>query len=125
MLRAKAEGCTLVFLDPDNGLEVKSKPVGRKGSSKYVAWSEIEAVWKGEASILIYQHFPRRERAPFIESRLEELRERLKAPVALAFATAHVAFFLVAQPKHSHWFREAADRVASMWRDQIRIVRST
>ena len=26
----------LVFLDPDKGIEVPSKPVGRKGSSKYV-----------------------------------------------------------------------------------------
>jgi hypothetical protein len=25
-----------VFLDPDNGIEVPSKPIGRKGSSKYV-----------------------------------------------------------------------------------------
>ncbi len=32
---AVAEGCDLAFFDPDNGIEVKSKPYGRKDSSKY------------------------------------------------------------------------------------------
>ena len=32
LLRA-ASGVDLVFLDPDNGIEVPSKPVGRKGST--------------------------------------------------------------------------------------------
>src|SRR5262245_11004094 len=35
-----ARDVELVFLDPDNGIEVPSKPMGRKGSSKYVTWQE-------------------------------------------------------------------------------------
>ena len=51
-----ATGVDLVFLDPDNGIEVPSKPIGRKGSSKYVAWLETEALWQAGCSLLIYQH---------------------------------------------------------------------
>jgi hypothetical protein len=46
-----------VFVDPDNEIEVPSKPVGRKGSSKYVTWSEIKELWKLDCSILIYQRW--------------------------------------------------------------------
>ena len=35
-LRASAEGAEVVFLDPDNGLEVSSVPYGRRGSRRYV-----------------------------------------------------------------------------------------
>ena len=40
-LLGAAHDADLVFIDPDNGIEVPSKPVGRKGSSKYVTWGEI------------------------------------------------------------------------------------
>ena len=36
-----AEGCDLIFFDPDNGMEVKSKPSGKAGSSKYLYWPEL------------------------------------------------------------------------------------
>jgi hypothetical protein len=39
-LFSAASDADLVFVDPDNGIEVASKPVGRKGSSKYVTWQE-------------------------------------------------------------------------------------
>lgn len=35
----------LIFLDPDNGLEVRSRPFGRKYSSKYAFWHEVERLW--------------------------------------------------------------------------------
>jgi hypothetical protein len=49
----------IVFLDPDNGLEVKSVLYGRKNSSKYLFWRELKALWSEGKSLLIYQHFPR------------------------------------------------------------------
>ena len=35
-----------VFFDPDNGLEVPSVPLGRKGSSKFLYWHEVEATYR-------------------------------------------------------------------------------
>ena len=34
-------GVDLVFFDPDNGFEVTSKPLGRRGSIKYLFWEEM------------------------------------------------------------------------------------
>ncbi len=72
-----ASGYDLVFLDPDNGLEVRSKPLGRAGSCKYVYWSEVERLWNQRSSLLIYQHFPRRKRSKFIPKLTAELARSL------------------------------------------------
>ena len=45
-LLCEASGVDLVFLDSDNGIEIPSKPVSRKGSSKYVTWQEIKTLWE-------------------------------------------------------------------------------
>jgi len=61
-----AEGADLIFFDPDNGLEVKSVPRGKKKSSKYIYWSEVKASYKSGQSIMLYQHFPRKPRDSFV-----------------------------------------------------------
>ena len=40
---AKLENCDLIFFDPDNGLEVKSRQLGSKGSNKYLYLNEVES----------------------------------------------------------------------------------
>ncbi len=35
----------LIFFDPDNGFEVRSKPIGRRDSSKYLYWHELTATY--------------------------------------------------------------------------------
>lgn len=75
LLKAASES-EFVFLDPDNGLEVPSRPLGRKGSSKYVYWPEVVAIWEGGASVLIYQHFHREKRETFVPRMVGELRKK-------------------------------------------------
>jgi hypothetical protein len=94
----------LVFFDPDNGLEVASVPKGARNSSKYLYWDELEHALSDGRTICIYQHFPRRPRAPF----LYELLDRLEvlAPGHTAFAvTGPWAAFLLCAPA------EQADRL--------------
>ena len=43
-LLERARGTQLVFVDPDNGFEIPSKPIGRKDSSKYVTKEEIRSL---------------------------------------------------------------------------------
>ncbi len=50
----QAQGGDFVFLDPDNGLEVKSKKYGAKNSSKFLYWREVEALWNTGKSLLIF-----------------------------------------------------------------------
>ena len=52
-------GADMVFLDPDNGIEVPSVGYGRKNSSKHVFLDEVRRIADNGSAVLIYQHFPR------------------------------------------------------------------
>ena len=117
------EGCELIFFDPDNGIEVRSKPRGRKGSSKYVYWHEIEESFAGGHSLLIYQHFPRVKRELFIESKARELVEKTGAREVFSFRTPHVLFLLAPQEQRREFFRERSEKVEAVWGSQIAVVR--
>lgn len=51
--------CNLLFLDPDNGLEVKSVPLGSRLAGKYAAVSEIADLLADGALVILYQHCDR------------------------------------------------------------------
>ena len=57
-----AKSSEIVFFGPENGLQVPSRPYGRKDSSKYLYWEELEATWDADHSVLLYQHFRRQKR---------------------------------------------------------------
>jgi hypothetical protein len=38
---ARFRGTDLIFFDPDNGMEVGSRPWGRRDSCKYLYWREL------------------------------------------------------------------------------------
>ncbi|MFH1920351.1 MAG: hypothetical protein ABIP48_10765 [Planctomycetota bacterium] len=115
-------GTDLVFLDPDNGIEVSSRPIGRKGSSKYVAWKEIEEIWDAGCSLLIYQHFRREPREAFADRMVTQLRKRTGAPFTRAFRTAHVLFLLAAQARHETSLGKAMSCSLPAWQGQIDIM---
>jgi len=118
-LSQRAQGSDLVFLDPDNGLEVKSKPYGRKDSSKFLYWREVEALWSSGKSLLIYQHFIREERFKFIQRMLGELRARTPGSLVEAFSTPHVLFLTALQPMHQCFHVVIIDSVQKNWKGQI------
>ena len=66
--------CNLVFLDPDNGLEVRSAPITSPLANKYATVSEIAALLERGAGIVLYQHG---SRTPWPEQ-----RERIRAQIA-------------------------------------------
>lgn len=117
-LLAAAVGSDLAFVDPDNGIEVKSRPMGRKGSSKYVAWEDLTGLWRAGCSVLTYQHFRREERGAFALRLATDLAERTGARLVEAFRTPHVLFLLAAQDRHAHAFQRACS-VASSWAGHI------
>lgn len=104
----------LVFFDPDNGLEV-SLPKGRKNSSKYLYLDEVASFYKSGKSLLIYQHFPRVERAAFMASRVQQLRHAAPGCAVWAFTTAHVVFFLLVHPDSPARLAVAAMEVFGRW----------
>jgi hypothetical protein len=112
--------CPIIFLDPDNGVEVPSTRPGAKGSSRYVYWDELAQGYERGHSLLIYQHFIREKRDGFIARLATQLAGRLRAPLVDSFRTAHVVFFLVARPEHAAAFERAHDLIHDRWAGQIR-----
>jgi hypothetical protein len=55
----RTQHCELVFLDPDNGLEVPSVPKHHPKAGKYVYWDELTAFWNRGNTLLIYHHLNR------------------------------------------------------------------
>jgi len=118
-LVASATDADLVFLDPDNGLQVASKPAGSKDSSKYAQWAEVEALWRAGSSVLIYQHFRREKRDEFAQRMMRELRDRTGAPLVEAFRTPHVLFLLAGQERHRALLEVGVRERLVVWRGQI------
>jgi len=118
-LRERAFGSDLVFLDPDNGLEVKSNPYGGKSSSKYLYWREVESLWSLGKSLLIYQHFIRENRANFTRRMMEALKDKTPGSVVGAFSTSHVLFLLALQPEHHPAHGPIIEAVQRSWAGQI------
>lgn len=109
----------LIFFDPDNGIEVRSTPLGRKNSCKYIYWNELKEIFNAGHSMLIYQHFPFEKRKAFIEKRSGELARCLNAGEVHAYQTAHVVFFLVSQKRHIEYFHTRISDVNMKWEGQI------
>lgn len=119
-LAQREQGSDFVFLDPDNGLEVKSKPYGGKDSSKFLYWREVEALWASGKSLLIYQHFIREKRLNFIRRMMDALGSATPSSFVEAFSTSHVVFLMALQPDHQKFHEAIVSSVQESWEGQIR-----
>lgn len=111
----------LIFFDPDNGIETQSVKVGQKTSSKFLYWSELLTTYQHGHSVLFYQHFRREERGKFIQRIATDIQTHLLAADVYTFRTAHVTFFLAAQPHHTVHFRHQIAHIAETWTTQIQV----
>jgi hypothetical protein len=102
----------LIFFDPDNGLDVRSKPKGSVGSCKYVYRDEVAATYRAGHSILIYQHFPREERGSFLSRTVAGLQAVAPPAGVWVFRTGHVAFLLLIRPEHHAALHSAAESIS-------------
>ena len=116
---ARFDGPDLVFFDPDNGIEVKSRPRGHKDSSKFLYWDEIFPFWNRGSSLLIYQHFPRQNREDYTANLASRLQQRIQSAAVFCFRTANVLFLLASQARHANHFRECLDQVRAAWHPDI------
>lgn len=115
-LQALAD-CDLVFLDPDNGLLVKS--VGRRSakSVKYVFDEELNDYLARGQSVVLYNHRARKPAAQYFQ----ELADRCTAlpaakgkPIrALAFPKGTIRDYLLiaATPDHAHRIHQALNHM--------------
>lgn len=117
-----ASGVDLVFLDPDNGFEVPSKPIGRKNSCKYVAWQEVQKLWNAGHSLLVFQ-CKRRERTQITIERLASKLHNLTGSSFIeVFDALGVLYFLAARSEHREKFNSGIKENLSRWRGIISVV---
>jgi hypothetical protein len=114
-----AGGRDLVFFDPDNGLEVKSTPRGRKDSSKFLYFEELSKTFSMGHSVLVFQFFMMRKAEDVISEKTSQIFSCLDVNEIATFKTDSVIYFLVPQPKHSNELRERSQRVPNVWGTQI------
>lgn len=93
-----ASRAQVVFLDPDNGLEVPSCPYGTRGSSRYVYFSEVAQLFALGLGVVVFQYLPRVRREAYLMRRMAQLQAAVPEASVRAVGTSQVAFFSAFPP---------------------------
>ena len=118
-LLAQLPAETILFFDPDNGLEVKSVRRGRRASSKFLYLEELGKAFQEGHSLVLYQHFPRVRRSIYLDAQAERIRSVAALACITAVSTPSVAFIVVAQPERSNRLRAVADVAVAKWTQTV------
>ena len=107
--------CDLVFIDPDNGLEVPSTARHQARGPKYCYLDELSPYVQRGQSLVLYQHLDRRSEAlSQVEGRLVQLAELRgdAAPFALRYRRGTSRTYLILPaPSHRDLLSERALRM--------------
>ena len=116
---AHTEAADLIFLDPDNGLEVRSTAYHQDKSPKFAFYREVDQFWRRGQSLVIYQHKNLHETAGMqIQNRFKELCGHLTTKEAYAiYLPSHSGriFFVVPQPDVAGFLKRAVEEFACRW----------
>ncbi len=113
-------GASVVFVDPDNGIETASVGQLTAKGPKYVYFDDLRRLADGNRTLIVYHHLGRQEHEAQIKTRLSQLRERLPeltGAFALRFrrGTAR-AYFVLPARRHKDILRSrAAALLESPW----------
>lgn len=109
----------VVFFDPDNGLSVRSVPRGRAGSRRYVYCPELAPLQNLNTAAIIYQHFPRAPRAPYVAQQLDRLASALPAFSTLAIYSPSVALLAAAPCDQVPEVKAALHLATDLWAGRL------
>ena len=123
ILFSKHRGMEFFFFDPDNGIEIKSIKKGRKNSSKYLYWDEVETAFDLSSAVMIYQHFPRINRNRFIQNMTDTGRKMIPQADIFTYTTSHVLFLLFAHRKNRKFILSSNKQILSAWNGIVRVNR--
>ena len=96
----------IIFLDPDNGLEVKSVSATSKNGNKYVTYDEAQQYYKqAQVALIIYNHRDRSSEEKYVERFLrfyEEAGTQDAFVYRLMFRKSSVRdYIFITKPEHS------------------------
>lgn len=107
----------IIFFDPDNGINVKSRRYGTINSPKFLYWCELcVSFWSGH-SIILYQHFGRQigGRDKFIKDMADSLKKSIGVKEVHSFKSPHMVFFLLPHDKHIEILRGKINSIKENW----------
>ncbi len=122
------EQCDLIFVDPDNGLEVKSVQSHQKTGPKYSFFDELDPYIQRGQSLVIYHHLCRNGPA---ENQIKERADQLKARLGIENVYALLykrgtlrVFFIVPSFQHTEILRTRAISLANKipWDEHFSII---
>lgn len=116
---AHLDGSDLMFFDPDNGIEVQSKSIGQKDSSKYIYWKELTETWEHVESLLVFQHFPRVKRNEYISTRVEEMESHLSGSLVIPLRSSNVLFLLAYRMTGAARIMRASQLIETEWAGRV------
>ncbi len=110
----------LVFFDPDNGLEVASVGKGKRGSRRYLYLDELRRAISDGHLAVVYQHFPRVQRAAYVAQLLDRVQQSLPGVGAAAVYSTRVAYLLVGEAEELLELDDALRQLAARWGGNLR-----
>ncbi|HOS95233.1 MAG TPA: hypothetical protein PLQ54_18125, partial [Armatimonadota bacterium] len=118
----------VVFLDPDNGLEVGCGPCGDKGP-KYAFYDDLSGISAGQ-TLIVYQHAIRTGTfEEQLEARMDDLARSLRRPLEnlLAMRWRRVSprafIFALADPRRAEGLERLRAMLAGPWGGSFDLVR--
>jgi hypothetical protein len=113
---------SLIFFDPDNGIEIESCKYGRKESSKFIYWKEIIKIWDMKKDILIYKHFPRMEKHyPFALELIDKCNNKLSNVKIMPFVTRDVLFLYLTR-KSEDIITTIKNTLLNRWKNEFKLI---
>lgn len=105
--------CDIVFLDPDNGLEVESAKSSKKKLSKYVLLNEIKDYLDEEQSVVFYNHRSRKQIKEYFNDIYKKLKKITNIkPFSLSFHKGTIRdYIILANLKHLSKLLQAKNKM--------------
>jgi hypothetical protein len=88
---------SLVFVDPDIGLEVKG------AGEKHILYAEVKDLYQrmdGGSILMIFQHFPRENHHEYLHRRVEELEEKIAGDEPICIDDNEIIFFFLTKDEY-------------------------
>jgi hypothetical protein len=83
---------SLIFIDPDTGLEIQSS------SKEHILYSEVKTLYDRmdkHSILMIFQYFPREEHHEYLHHRSEELEEKVAGEEPISIDDNEILFFFL------------------------------
>lgn len=118
---------SLVFLDPDNGLQVKSVSLTSRKGNKYISTDELKDYILLGKSVIFYNHRERKQESLYLEKLKALLADRAFGRVRLhgiKFSGGTVRdYIFLAQPEHEQRISTACNSLLnSPWRSHFSLL---